>query len=66
MSIRKAYRNNLLDLKLVSAEGVERSLTGKLITSSSRTHHYLMYDPELIEKFGECETFWDGTFDARP
>lgn len=59
-------RKNPSYLVSVSADKVERSLTGKLITSSSRTHHYLMYDEELVKQFGECETFWDGTFDARP
>lgn len=56
------------DLKLVDEHGKEHGqLQGKLIKSSSRTYHYLMYDKELMEEFSEGnEVKLDGTFDTRP
>lgn len=54
------------DLSYVGADGLKRSLQGKLIKSSSKTYHYLMWDNELMSQFTENETFWDGTFESRP
>lgn len=48
------------------ADGVKRHLTGELVKSSSKTYHFIMYDPELANEFTENETFWDGTFEVRP
>lgn len=54
------------DLKITNDEGVELALKGELVKSSSKSYHYIMYDPELAAKFDEHETYWDGTFDFRP
>lgn len=55
------------DLVSEDVHGTKRQLEGKLIKSSSRTYHYLMYDKELMNEFKDGEEIYlDGTFDARP
>lgn len=54
------------ELTLAGADGVKNEVKGKLIKSSSKTYHYLMYDEELMSEFKDNETYWDGTFDSRP
>lgn len=44
-----------------------KGLKGKLIKSSATgKHHHLLYDPELMDQFEECETHFDGTFFSCP
>lgn len=57
---------NPQELVYEGKDGVKHELKGKLIKSSSKTYHYLMYDEKLMAEFTDNETFWDGTFDSRP
>lgn len=62
----KHMEENPEDLTMTGEDGAKIALKGELIKSSSKTYHYVMYDPELAEKFTTNETYWDGTFDSRP
>lgn len=53
-------------LTYVDKEKTEKELKGKLIKSSAGNYHYMLYDPELIGQFKECETHFDGTFFSCP
>lgn len=52
-------------LSYTGDDGIERKLKSKLIQSSSKTFHYLIYDDELINQFKETEMHLDGTFFSR-
>lgn len=54
-------------LTYTDSNNQEKSLKGKLIKSSATgKHHYLLYDPELLDQFEDCETQVDGTFFSCP
>ena len=62
----KFVTSNPDKLSYVTKDGITRKITAKVFNSSSKSHHVLLYDSELLEKFTNDEIFVDGTFDARP
>lgn len=62
----KFIEENPEELVVQAEDGTKHALIAKLIRSSSKTYHFLMYDKELLEEFKDNDTFWDGTFDSRP
>lgn len=57
---------NSTDFSTADLSDRKKELQYKLIKSSSKSYHVIIYDPELVEQFDEHEIFCDGTFDVRP
>lgn len=53
-------------LKYTTTDGIDRKIEARVLCSSSKSDHVLLYDSELLRKFTPDEIFVDGTFDARP
>lgn len=53
-------------LSYLSEDGQRRQLLTRSTSSSSKSYHILLYDPEVLEQFEDHEVFIDGTFDAEP